>query len=269
MTTNEGPKPKRRKLLTDAEIRRAKPQAKPCTISDGNNLRVRIMPSGRRYWQVRYMFGGVEKSFQIGVYEEGAPGPKRFGILAAREARNEIMALVEAGYDPMVVKERQETADELEAAQAKAEDAGEFSVKTLACRWIKRQQWVPGHKERVHRIFEREVYPQIGSMHVATITRDAILRLVLRPIEERGTLRTMHDLRGMLSTFYDTLEIEGYVPDGFANPATEKLSKVLLAAPKVQHQPAIIDLDQLQDFLAKCDALPGQPVTKAANRFIH
>lgn len=267
MSTNGDAKPKRRKLLTDAEIRRSKPNPKPYAVNDGNNLRVRIMPSGQKYWQVRYKIDGVEKTFQIGVYEEGAQGPKRFGIYAAREARNEVMALVRAGYDPMVVKERQETAEGLQAQQA--EDAGEFSVETLTRRWIKRQQWVPSHMERMERLFERDVFPQIGPMHVATITRDVMLRLVLRPIEERGKLRTMHDLRAMLKTLYDTLEIEGYVPDGFQNPATEKLNKVLRPPRKVEHQPAIINIDQLRDFLAKCDALPGQPVTKAANRFIH
>ena len=56
--------------LSDAKARNAKPRAKKYKMSDGEGLFLVIMPSGSKYWRLRYFFAGKEKLLALGVYPE-------------------------------------------------------------------------------------------------------------------------------------------------------------------------------------------------------
>ncbi len=56
--------------LSDAKARNAKPKTKPYKIADGEGLFLLVMPSGSKYWRLRYFFAGKEKLLALGVYPE-------------------------------------------------------------------------------------------------------------------------------------------------------------------------------------------------------
>ena len=56
--------------LSDAKVRNAKPRPKPYKIADGEGLFLLIMPSGSKYWRLRYFFAGKEKLLALGVYPD-------------------------------------------------------------------------------------------------------------------------------------------------------------------------------------------------------
>jgi hypothetical protein len=52
--------------LTDTKARNAKPRSKPYKVAGGDGLFLLIMPSGSKYWRLRYFFGGKEKLLALG-----------------------------------------------------------------------------------------------------------------------------------------------------------------------------------------------------------
>ena len=58
------------KLLSARKCDTAKHKAKTYRLTDGGRLSLRVMPSGAKYWQYRYRFGGKENTLQIGSYPE-------------------------------------------------------------------------------------------------------------------------------------------------------------------------------------------------------
>ena len=56
--------------LSDAKVRNAKPRTKPYKIADGEGLFLVVMPSGSKYWRLKYFFAGKEKLLALGVYPE-------------------------------------------------------------------------------------------------------------------------------------------------------------------------------------------------------
>ena len=266
--TSGGSSPRPRRLLTDAECRNAKPDIKPWRLSDGNGLSLRVMPSGSKLWQVRYFFEGKEKTFSIGLYAENEEGPRFFGLRAARDARNEIMRLVSEGRDPNVVKRQIESEEAAAAARSKA--VANETVEAVATRWLARKEgtWHGAYQRHVKRTFEHNVFPYIGDLHIAEVTARMVLDLVLRPMENRGAVESAHRLRQQVSALYAFAEAEQLVPENY-DPANKKLLKAMKDKPRVGHQPAIIDLQELRTFMADCEALPAQPTTRLAFRFIH
>ena len=79
--------------LSDAKVRNAKPKVKAYKIADGEGLFLLIMPSGSKYWRLKYFFAGKEKLLALGVYPE-------IGLADARERRAQARKVLAAGNDP-------------------------------------------------------------------------------------------------------------------------------------------------------------------------
>ena len=58
------------KSLSDATVRNAKAKSKPYKIADGEGLFLLVVPSGAKYWRLKYFFGGKEKLLALGVYPQ-------------------------------------------------------------------------------------------------------------------------------------------------------------------------------------------------------
>src|SRR5260370_32291402 len=81
------------KCLSDAAVRNSKPKTKPYKMSDGDGLFLIIMPSGSKYWRLRYFFAGKEKLLALGVYPE-------ITLADARERRTQARKVLALGNDP-------------------------------------------------------------------------------------------------------------------------------------------------------------------------
>ena len=56
--------------LTAVAIRNAKAGEKPYRLFDGGGLYLEVMPTGSRYWRLKYRYAGKEKRLALGVFPE-------------------------------------------------------------------------------------------------------------------------------------------------------------------------------------------------------
>ncbi len=85
--------------LTDTAIWTAKPGPKIQKIYDSNGLFLQVMPSGQKYWRLKfkYYFAGKEKLLALGVYPD-------VSLAVARKKRDEARAKLVEGIDPNEAK---------------------------------------------------------------------------------------------------------------------------------------------------------------------
>ena len=62
--------------LNARQVDTAKPREKAYQLADGAGLYPEVVPSGSRYWRMKYRFNGKEKRMAFGVYP-GPPGAAR------------------------------------------------------------------------------------------------------------------------------------------------------------------------------------------------
>lgn len=146
--------------------------AAPGKHYDGGGLLLLVLPSGGRYWRLKYRFGGKEKSLALGVYPE-------VSLAEARRRRDAARAELHAGNDP--ARNKRERRHE-------AKSAGENTFATVAEEWLSRQQ-VAEVTSRKDRWILNLLLPAIGSRPVNQIAPRELLA-VLRKIEESGRLET-------------------------------------------------------------------------------
>lgn len=164
-------------MLSDIQIKNAKPRAKTYKLTDGLGLQLEISPAGGKWWRLRYRFEGKEKRISLGTYPE-------VSLKDARERREVARKLVANGVDPSLARQAQK-------ASRKESLANSFEV--VAREWFDRKEddWVPSHGTRILRRLERDIFPKIGKMPVSDLTAQIFLS-VLRKIEERGAIETAH-----------------------------------------------------------------------------
>lgn len=163
-------------MLTDPKCKNAKPKDKPYKLADEKSLYLEVMPSGAKYWRMKYRYGGKEKRLAFGVYPET-------GLKEARAKRDDARKLLADGADPG------ETRKAMKAAQVA--DAETFEV--VAREWFAKNApiWVENHRNRTLRRLERDIFPWLGNAPIRTIDAPKLLG-VLRRIENRGAVETAH-----------------------------------------------------------------------------
>jgi hypothetical protein len=109
-------------VLTDFAIKRALPGPKIIKLSDGGGLQLWTTPDGAKRWRLAYRFGGVQKTFAIGVYPE-------VGLKDARDARQIAKTALAHGKDPSQVKKAAKAAQSEEGANTFATVTAELADK--------------------------------------------------------------------------------------------------------------------------------------------
>jgi integrase len=175
--------------ISDAFARQVKHSGAPAgdKHTDGDGLYLLVKAAGK-YWRMNYRFGGKYRTLAIGVYPE-------VSLVAARRARDEARALLAAGRDPSLEKQARTRA----AARAAA-----ATFEQVARDWLRtsgrRRALVT--QERVTSWFERDVFPAIGALPVDQVRPKDILAM-LRKMEARGIIDSMHRVRGYCSKVFE------------------------------------------------------------------
>src|SRR5258708_6131071 len=174
-------------MLTDTAIRNLKPKATAYKKSDGAGMYLLVVPAGGKWWRYKYRFNGKQKSLSIGVYPD-------VGLKDARRLRDDARRLVATGVDPGDNRKAQRTARDNSAAN---------SFEVVAREWYGKHfpGWAPNHSKRVLRLFERDIFPWIGTRPIAEVAARDLLA-VLRRIEGRQALDTAHRARGNCSQVF-------------------------------------------------------------------
>jgi integrase len=236
-------------LLTDTEIRKAKPQSAAYQMTDGRGLFLWVTPTGGKLWRWKYRFDGTQKQMSYGKYPDVA-------LVDARERHTEARKLLAAGVDPMAQRKA-------EKAALMASDANSFQV--VAGLWL--AHWrvgkSPRHVDTTHRRMEANMFPLLGARPIAEIEAPELVAMV-KAIEARGA----SDLaKRALET---TGQIFRYaIAHGHAkrNPAADiRPGDVLKLTRKVNF--ARVDAKELPALLRAIEVYRGTIVTRLAMKLM-
>ena len=163
--------------LTDTTIRNAKSGDKPIRLFDGGGLYVEVQPSGHKWWRLKYRYGGKEKRLSLGVYPT-------VSLRDARERREKARKLLADRIDPSANRK---------AEKNSRADREANSFEMIAREWMETQAkvWSEDYAKRKMQMFERDIFPKLGSRPITEITAPDLLA-VLRKIEAREAAYTAH-----------------------------------------------------------------------------
>jgi len=236
--------------LTDTRIRTAKPSGKPYKLTDSAGLHLEVKPNGSKRWRLRYRIGGKENMFALGEYGDR---PGQFTLAEAREERDKARKLVKQGIHPAHSRHA------LRAANI-AEGANTF--KTVALEWIekRRSSWTPYYLAQVEGMLKADVYPDIGTLPIRSVTAAHLLEIVRRVEKRAPTVALL--LRQWSSAIFryatSTLRADG-------DPTVAL--KGAITRPKVQHNKPLSQAE-IPRFLQKLDQVGGNRTTKIALRLL-
>ena len=80
-------------MLKAQTVKSAKATGKTYYLNDGDNLRLKVDPKGRKYWDVRYRLNGKRVDHRIGAYP-------RYSLVEARQERTKLLEKVDEGVSP-------------------------------------------------------------------------------------------------------------------------------------------------------------------------
>jgi len=88
-------------MLTDTQVRGARPSAHPRKLFDARGLYLHVMPNGGRYWRFNYRFNRKQRTLALGVYPDVSLAKAR---IRHQDARRQLAE----GIDPATEKRASE-----------------------------------------------------------------------------------------------------------------------------------------------------------------
>jgi len=211
--------------------------------SDGGGLYLYVTAAGK-YWRMNYRLYGKQKTLSLGVYPS-------ISLAQARRGRDEAKKLIAQSIDPSMAKQEAKQAEKLAAANTYETVAREFHK-------LKAESWSASHAAKWLRMNEMYMFPEMGSMPIASIRAKTVLD-ALRKVEAKGILSTAQDLQQMAGQVFryavQTDRIE-------QNPVPDLKGALKPHIPK--SFAAVLDPASVSSLLRAIDAYDGQPTTRAA-----
>ncbi|MBN8803850.1 MAG: integrase arm-type DNA-binding domain-containing protein [Sphingopyxis terrae] len=236
-------------MLTDVQIKKAKPTDKAYKMADSGGLFLLVSTTGNRSWRLKYRFGGKEKLLTFGPYPD-------VSLIRARELREAAKATLRDGRDPAVEKKQAAAARTLAASNTFEACAREWHA-------LNAPRWSPVHAGNVIDSMEADLFPAIGALPIKDVT-EALLLDALRKVENRGAIETAHRLRQRASGVF-AFAAAGGLRTG--DPAAV-VKSLLKPKPKAGKQPALTDLKECRQLIYDMEWERGSPITKLANRLL-
>lgn len=218
-------------------------------FADSGGLYLEATASGSKLWRWKYRFAGKEKRLAIGIY----PGVT---LAQARRARDDARGVLKGGADPAQAK-----AD----AKLSARVSVGNSFELVARAW--HEHWKAGKSARhagyVLTRLEADVFPDLGSRPIATITAPQLLA-VAKKIEARGAVDIAKRAWQTCSQIFRYAVAHGIIE---RNPANDvKPSDAL--KPRSKEHFARIEPKELPELLRKIEAYQGTPVTRLSMKLM-
>lgn len=150
-------------MLSEAQVRNAKPSGRPVKIADGGGLYLAVMPNGGRYWRFDYRFLGKRKTLALGTYPDVL-------LATARARHQDARRELSQGIDPAAQKQIEIT-----------------TFETVAREWYAR--WKVGRNQQyafyVLKRLETDVFPAFGAKPISDVPA-SFFRQAVQKIEQRG-----------------------------------------------------------------------------------
>lgn len=240
--------PKRIQPLTELQVKNAKPAPKDAKLFDGGGLFLLITPTGGKLWHFKYRFAGKEKKLTFGAYPT-------ISLAEARQRRGDAKKLLANGVDPGEVKKAQ-----------KAEQAAEQTTFEMVAReWYAHNEpeWSASHCVTVKRRLERDIFPAIGKLSIADVSRGDIIALMEAVGKARGKVETAKRLKiycGQICRY----ALNQKQPLITSNPTSDIKPTEILPRTKEKNHAAITDPRKVAELLRAIDAYTGTFVVKCA-----
>lgn len=216
-------------------------------LADGGGLHLFITPAGGATWRIKYRIDGKEKIYSIGGYPA-------VSLAAARVELSEIKSLLRENKDPV-------TQRRINRAESSALSDNTFEA--IATGWLKMKQreWSTGHFTKSVRAFERDIYPAIGKLPIASIT-PAIVAKAIEDIHKRDVLETATRILQHLNGVFRYAQAKGLCRDNPALPARE----ILPRKKDTGRMPALLEFSALGDILRRADMARISTSVRMAHR---
>jgi integrase len=216
-------------------------------LPDGGGLHLFITPAGGVTWRIKYRIDGKEKIYSVGTYPA-------VSLAAARVELTEVKALLRENKDPV-------TQRRLNRAEISASSGNTFAA--VAGEWLtmKKKEWSAGHYTKSSRAFERDIYPAVGKLPIASIT-PAIVAKAVEDINQRDVLETATRILQHLNGVFRYAQAKGLCRDNAALPARE----ILRRKKDTGRIPALLEFAALRDILRRADMARISPSVRIAHR---
>lgn len=217
--------------LTEVAIKKAKPEVKSYKMADGGGMYLEVMPTGSKYWRMKYRIDGKEKRLAIGVYPEVT-------LAEARDRRTDARKLLANGGDPSAIKQ----AAKQVIQKALQIEANSFSNLAVEFHKVKSPMWTAGHAKQWLGNLEKYALPSIGDKPITDIEPMDIMQ-IMRSMEALGIHETRDRLLQTIGAVFKYAMATGRAK---SNPAEIRIA--LTERPRVEHL-ACIEPAELPVFL--------------------
>lgn len=236
------------KGLTDKACRAfASQNARGDKLSAGGGLYLFITSPGCASWRIKYRIEGKEKTYSIGAYPT-------VSLASARVELSRVKTLLLEGKDPVT---------ERRVSRAAIAASADNTFQAVAGDWLtmKQKEWSPGHYTKSSRAFERDIYPSLGNLPIASIT-PAIVAKAVETIHKRDVLETASRILQHLNGVFRYAQAKGLCRDNPALAARE----ILPRKKDNGRMPALLDYASLGDVLRRADMARISPAVRMAHR---
>lgn len=231
--------------LTNTFVKNIKPTAAATgdKHTDGQGLYLHVKAAGK-YWRMNYRFAGKQKTLALGVYPAVT-------LAKARQRRDKARELLADDIDPGTAKREEKQATAVAAANTFELVAREFHKS-------KGDSWSASYAEKWLRGLEKDLFPYLGALPLATITAPVLLA-ALRRVEKRGANESAHTLRQTSGQVFRYGIQTGRCE---RSPAADLQGALKPAI--VKHMAAILEPFKVGELMRAIDGYSGQPMTRAA-----
>lgn len=233
--------------LNARQVDAAKPREKAYKLADGAGLYLEVVPSGSRYWRMKYRFNGKEKRMAFGVYPA-------VSLAQARALRDEAKKKLAEGIDPSFAKKEEKLVRDVQLNN---------TFQSVALEWhgTKASRWSEGYASDIIEAFNKDIFPYIGQQPVNEI-KPLVLLNVLRRMESRGATEKAKKVRQRCSEVFRYAIVTGRAE---YNPAADLTSA--MSGHESKHYP-FLTVEELPDFFKALSGYTGSPLVVLAARLL-
>ncbi|HCT9312135.1 TPA: tyrosine-type recombinase/integrase [Citrobacter koseri] len=233
--------------LNARQVDAAKPREKAYKLADGAGLYLEVVPSGSRYWRMKYRFNGKEKRMAFGVYPA-------VSLAQARALRDEAKKKLAEGIDPSFAKKEEKLVRDVQLNNT-------FQAVALEWHGTKVSRWSEGYASDIIEAFNKDIFPYIGQQPVNEI-KPLVLLNVLRRMENRGATEKAKKVRQRCSEVFRYAIVTGRAE---YNPAADLTSA--MSGHESKHYP-FLTVEELPDFFKALSGYTGSPLVVLAARLL-
>lgn len=233
--------------LNARQVDAAKPKEKAYKLAYGAGLYLEVVPSGSRYWRMKYRFNGKEKRMAFGVYPA-------VSLAQARALRDEAKKKLAEGIDPSFAKKEEKLVRDVRLHNT-------FQAVALEWHGTKVSRWSEGYASDIIEAFNKDIFPYIGQQPVNEI-KPLVLLNVLRRMESRGATEKAKKVRQRCSEVFRYAIVTGRAE---YNPAADLTSA--MSGHESKHYP-FLTVEELPDFFKALSGYTGSPLIVLAARLL-